>query len=169
MKDVQSTVRRDLAEQKETYYEQTILNAVSSVVKPISPSDELVLTFNVQLDDGNLLAAISVSINDLLSQLAMLVKSFFTTQLVQIESKFILDPTLEESYVSSNLVTITQYSDGTSHLLKSLALRTYTSQMQPLEQKPAQSLSLMELRQGLLIAKKVSEKLFNGMDNSKEE
>ena len=53
---------------------------------------------------------------------------FFSTMvMVSVTNQLVLDPTYEEMLISNNLLTVTIYPDGSHHLEKSLAMRTFAT------------------------------------------
>jgi hypothetical protein len=70
--------------------------------------------------------------------------------------------------ISNNLLTFTLYPDGTHHLEKSLALRTFSTtsshNIVPLEQKP-HLLSLLQVAEATNMAKKSAAKAFKEFSN----
>lgn len=141
MKDIQGQIRRDVQEWKEAYYSQWLTQRILSVLdftQLNTLSQELTLSFNVMVDDGNLTSALNLATLDLLNQLNLTLKKplFFTVMLLQaIEGQLIVDPTHEEMHISNNILVVTCYSDGTQAIEKTLGYRTYTgaSNVQPLE------------------------------------
>jgi len=74
--------------------------------------------------------------------------------------------------ISNNLLTFTLYPDGTHHLEKSLALRTFSTTSShyiiPLEQKP-HLLSLLQVAEATNMAKKSAAKAFKELANGANE
>ncbi len=56
-------------------------------------------------------------------------------------------------FVSNNLLSITIFADGKTLVDKTLAIRTFTGQMQPLEHNSS-TMSLLDIAKALDLAKK---------------
>jgi len=92
--------------------------------------------------------------------------------MISVSNQLVIDPTYEEMLISNNLLTFTIYPDGTHHLEKSLALRTFSTtsshNIVPLEQKP-HLLSLLQVAEATNMAKKSAAKAFKDFSNGASE
>ncbi len=89
--------------------------------------------------------------------------------MISVSNQLVIDPCYEEMLISNNLLTFTLYPDGTHHLEKSLALRTFATtsshNIVPLEHKP-HTLSLLQVAEATQMAKKSASKAFKEFGNN---
>eukprot|EP00347_Sterkiella_histriomuscorum_P007406 403349045 len=170
----QQHVRRDYQGQKEFFYAHHIKKQVElcidfSLIVNHEVRGEIIMTFNVLADDGNLVSAITCLAMDLILQLQHISNIKFVKQLcwesmiVISEGSLIADPSIEESYVSNNHLAVTIYEDGKQLIEKSESLRTYTSQMQQPLEFGSSTMSLDEISRGITYIQKLSKLVFIGL------